>query len=407
MPLEEVMKHIKRIYDAIHGFIKLTEPEVKILDTCVLQRLRRIKQLGPAEYVYPTATHTRFSHSLGTLFVASRMLEHLSVAEEEVQQSVRLAALIHDIGHFPFSHALEYISHEKLTLRLAKRYLEELVPEYIKDVISVLSGTHELSTLISSEIDADRLDYLVRDAYFTGVKYGVIDLEKIIDSLTFVRHKHLSILAFKRGSEIALENLLISRYHMFRRVYYHEVVSSFEALLSRIFNELISENIVPSLEELFDNDLWCEFDDCMLLSIIRSVSKKYSKKWLGEACNMFLRRIPLKLAIEVPIYRERYVENKYMQLYDLWLDNKLVSALSDLSGVPEEWIIVYRPAISLVRKNGNIAIIGENGEIEIVGTRPLSLLDRLMNFFYSPLRIYTHPKYVDRLKGAVERLKRY
>ncbi|RLE60053.1 MAG: hypothetical protein DRJ35_04295, partial [Thermoprotei archaeon] len=399
------MEYVKRVYDAIHGFIRLTDIEVKVIDTCIFQRLRRIRQLGPAEYVYPSATHTRFSHSLGTLFLANLMLEHLNINDSTTVQSVRLAALLHDIGHFPFSHAVEPVSHEKVTRTLIRNYLVDVLSDYTDDIIKLLDRRHRFYGIVSSEVDADRLDYLVRDAYFTGLKYGMIDVEKIIESLTLVDYMGREVLAFKSDSEIAIENLLISRYHMFRRVYYHNVVSGFEALLSKIYEQLVHDNFLPSLDVLLnDKERWCTFDDCKFLEILRKAKRESENIWLREASKLFLERIPLKMIVEIPIYGKGYINENYAKIYALWKKGELEDYLADKADVPREWIIVYKPRVAVVKRPGELLVVNENGKVERIGSRHDRIIDRIMKLFYSPLRIYTDPRHRDKVKTVINKM---
>ncbi|MEE9593907.1 MAG: HD domain-containing protein, partial [Candidatus Hydrothermarchaeales archaeon] len=174
----------KVIRDPIHGDIFLTEPETKIVDSLEFQRLRRIKQLGMAYLVYPSANHTRFEHSLGAMHVASRVANTLQLSKDD-SIKLRIAALLHDVGHGPLSHTSEELlerymgqSHEEITMELINNsdvssilIDEGLNPEEVSSLILGKGG--RLGSLISSELDVDRMDFLVRDAHHTGVAYGV------------------------------------------------------------------------------------------------------------------------------------------------------------------------------------------------------------------------------------------
>ena len=194
--------------DPVHGLVKLTDLEVKIIDQLPFQRLRGIRQLAMAHLVYPGALHTRFDHSIGTLHAASRILDRVAAPEHLCYDdivNVRLAALLHDIGHGPFSHVSEYLLeshntvepsgpmekiHEKLTVDIInyEPSIACLLEDSRRDAISNIirgSGRRDIRRdIVSSDLDADKIDYLSRDAYFTGVKYGVFDLEKIYESLS-------------------------------------------------------------------------------------------------------------------------------------------------------------------------------------------------------------------------------
>ncbi len=201
------------IRDPIHGLIRLTDQEISIIDTPPFQRLRRIKQLALANLVYPGALHTRFEHSLGTLHTAARIMDTFEIKEQLCDNDVevvRLAALLHDIGHGPFSHVSEYLLddyyqpsvgtsgvrekiHEKLTVDIISHepsIAEKLSDDQREAVCQMIRGTNLRDMrrdIVSSNLDADKIDYLLRDTYYAGVKYGIIDSDMIIDSFTGYR----------------------------------------------------------------------------------------------------------------------------------------------------------------------------------------------------------------------------
>ena len=397
-------RYVKRIFDPIHGFIDLTREELKILDSCPLQRLRRIRQLGPAEYVYPSATHTRFAHSLGTMHLAGLMASKAGL-EFETVEAVRIAALLHDVGHMPFSHAIEPFPHEKLGLKVVEHFLRGRLEEYFDDVYGLLSGRSGYSAIISSEVDADRLDYLSRDAYFTGLRYGMIDAEQIVSSVELVEQGGRSVLALPEDSLAALESLLMGRYHMFLRLYYHRTVGGFEAVLSRFYETASSEGLVESPEDLVKSGEWCIFDDYALVTLMRSVKRGY----LRELAEIFLERKPLKLVVEVKTYTRRggreLVDKKLAPLYRLWKKGVLLEKLEEL-GVPSRWVFIHVPKISLIKGDTPVFIISQDGEVSPLHEYGGGLLSRLLGYAYKPLRIYTLPRYVDQIREAVSSILR-
>ncbi len=236
----------KYVFDELHGFIELGPGIVDIVDSPAFQRLRRIKQLAQAWLVYPGAVHTRFSHSLGVMRVmdilATRLVRegHLSRDDALV---LRLAALLHDIGHTPYSHALEMYFHNRFRLRHEElgRYVIENDPtisEKIKglgadprEVAAVVGGVHSnvtLNMLMSSDLDADRLDYLMRDALHTGVVYGRIDVDRIVNTLTVTADGRLAV---PMKAIHAVESFYIARLHMYRAVYYHKTITGYQLLM--------------------------------------------------------------------------------------------------------------------------------------------------------------------------------
>lgn len=241
----------KVIRDPIHEYIHVN---YKIIWDCInakeFQRLRRIHQLGATFQVYPTAEHSRFSHSLGVYEIVRRMISEIkeldAVLKEEEKIVVLLAGLLHDIGHGPFSHSFEYASgtnHEEFTLQIVLEDSEihqilfaadETLPKQVAAVISHTHSNELLCQLISGQLDADRMDYLLRDAYFTGTSYGEFDLGRILRTLRVSENK----LVVKESGMHAIEDYIMARYHMYWQVYYHPISRSYEAILTMIFKRL-------------------------------------------------------------------------------------------------------------------------------------------------------------------------
>src|SRR2546428_10247466 len=218
---------------------------IRLIDTPEFQRLRRIKQLGLGLYTYQGAEHSRFTHSLGALHLITRILDQLSdryqIAAED-RATARAAALLHDVGHGPFSHAMEKVlgvHHEKMTMLAVTseetalcNALRSFSTELPQRVASIIDGTFKpsaLAQLVSSQLDVDRMDYLLRDSLMTGAKYGLYDLEWIINALQ-IDEQGDRIYVAARGI-FAVEEYLQARYYMFRQVYFHRTLRSAEAVL--------------------------------------------------------------------------------------------------------------------------------------------------------------------------------
>ncbi len=218
---------------------------IRLIDTPEFQRLRRIKQLGLGLYTYQGAEHSRFTHSLGALHLMTRILDQLSdryQISDRDHAAARAAALLHDVGHGPFSHAMENVlgvHHEQLTMQAvlsAETELGQTLSSYSRElpgrVASIIEGTFKpaaLAQLVSSQLDVDRMDYLLRDSLMTGAKYGLYDLEWIINALQIDEDGDRIYIA-ARGI-YAVEEYLQARYYMFRQVYFHRSLRSAEAVL--------------------------------------------------------------------------------------------------------------------------------------------------------------------------------
>ena len=214
---------MKLVHDPIHGYIELDDFAVRLADTPEFQRLRRITQLGFAFLAYPSARHTRFEHSLGTFHLAKEIRMH----NPEIEEGVIYAALLHDLGHYPFSHTLEELfpRHEENTVWAIEH---GIIGDVLQERYSVSEFLKLLKhPVVSGDMDADRMDYLVRDAYYTGAAYGVVDLERLVRNL-ILEGKRLVI--GEKGL-IAAQNLLLARAMMYPTVYFHHTAKIAERML--------------------------------------------------------------------------------------------------------------------------------------------------------------------------------
>ena len=250
----------EKIYrDSVHNIIRLeTDSEegkllVRLIDTVEFQRLRRIKQLGLALFAYQAAEHSRFTHSLGALHLATRTLDKLNTKykiSNEARIAVRVAALLHDIGHGAFSHVIETIlafHHEQFTIEAVLsgetevgKILHEFSPKLAENVADIIRGNFRpmaLAQLVSSQLDVDRMDYLLRDSLMTGAKYGIYDMEWIIKSLE-IDEENDRLYVSARGI-FAVEDYLQARYYMFRQVYFHRTLRSAETVLRSLLRRAL------------------------------------------------------------------------------------------------------------------------------------------------------------------------
>jgi HD superfamily phosphohydrolase len=278
---------MKRIYDPVHHFIELEPAEARLLDTPALQRLRRLRQLGLAYLAFPSAEHSRFSHALGALAVGTRAFDELLhhgrqffTNEDDVayqRRLVRAALILHDVGHGPFSHACEAVvgvRHEDRTLAILARpeiqaHLADIDvdSQHVADLIlgQGQSQFPVLAELVSGpNLDADRMDYLQRDAYFTGVAGGRYDADQLLGSLRIFQVEGRPVLGIDRRGVVALESFLLARYMMFASVYFHHTTRMFERILQEALRELWPD---PRLLDPIDEFL--RWDDFRVLNELR------------------------------------------------------------------------------------------------------------------------------------------
>lgn len=314
-----------RIRDPIHGTISVSDEEADVIDSRFYQRLRSVRQLGFGDLAFPGATHTRHAHSLGAMHVASRMFDQVAsraplsdAAKERFRAAVRLAVLCHDLGHMPLSHASEKIApprarlglpawmgeghgplatHEDFTARIlldssltpivAKAYAKHgITPAQAASLVSGMLAPGEepfvdrgvdwtplLRAMVSGELDADRMDYLLRDSFFTGVNYGRYDIEWLLQNVSMAEKDGKAVLALSKAAIFAFEDFLLSRHHMFLSVYFHHTSVAFDHMLRRYYEEAPGEFEIPA-----DPEAFLDCDDMALHVTLRKSKNVWAKR---------------------------------------------------------------------------------------------------------------------------------
>jgi HD superfamily phosphohydrolase len=318
-PASRARQHFEVVRDPIWNTIQLDPIAVRIIDAPEFQRLRHIRQLGLAYLVYPGATHTRFDHALGVYHLARRTLAALAERGELEQvdpvecRLVPYAALLHDIGHYPFSHALEELDaervpghHEELTGRFLaapeiSAALRELAPDAPERVEAMIRGRSRspLQGLVAGSLDLDKIEYLNRDARFCGVPYGEVDVDRLLHALTLLRDPETGrweVGIHAKGLS-ALESLLFSKYQMFRNVYWHHAVRAATALYKRLVQEAVDAGVIEPEEMIGRSD-----EGMLALLEARAslrpdaASRRIVEEWIPRLRE---RRLP-KRALEIP-----------------------------------------------------------------------------------------------------------
>lgn len=308
---------VKIVNDPVYGFIRFPEPEIiKVIDHPWFQRLRNIKQMGLAHYVYPGAEHTRFAHSLGACHLMGKALDELKAKDIRPDKdeclAARMAALLHDVGHGPFSHSLEHlltgVSHETLS-RLIMQRMDAEMGGLLQKAIQVFDHSYPskyLHQLVSSQLDVDRMDYLNRDSFYTGVSEGVIGYDRILQMLTV----HDNELMVEEKGVYSVEKFIIARRLMYWQVYLHKTVLGAEMLLINIVKrakELTKRGYelfaTPALNYFLCRDLteadyynnpahlenFCKLDDNDVIVSIK-VWQTHEDKVLSTLCQMLILR---------------------------------------------------------------------------------------------------------------------
>ncbi|MDH3732132.1 MAG: HD domain-containing protein [Gemmatimonadota bacterium] len=265
------MTRARTIRDPLWGNIRVEADAAAILDSAEFQRLRGVKQLGFAHFVYPGAVHSRFLHALGVYHLVTRAigslrghgaLEMLSAEERTALPLIRLAALLHDVGHYPFSHAMEELGPDSIPghhEEVAARFLEADAIRHVLDgygersiaaIGQIIRGesSHPLQGLVAGSLDLDKIDYLRRDSFFCGVPYGAVDVDRMVDSLTLAREgedRPYEIAVTEKGLS-ALETLLFSKYQMFRNVYWHHAVRAATVVFRRLIETALRNGLLAT-----------------------------------------------------------------------------------------------------------------------------------------------------------------
>lgn len=331
-----IMASKKYVRDVIYGFIELDEQEQAIINHPIFQRLRRIKQLAFTDMVYPGACHTRFEHSLGVMQMATNMYDHIidnstsiiqsylgstdfDIAKKRFRKIVRIATLLHDIGHAPFSHAGEELmpkrsdnkcyDHENYGVAAIKHYFKTLIEDTklghhvaikVTDITALLDkneaaiyGNVEhlfFRQIISSQIDADRADYLLRDSTHIGVSYGHYDMPRLINCLTVKMDKPSEgeqnglVLAIDKKGQYVAESLVIARYQMFNQVYCHKVRRIYDYHITEAIKEVLptighENQMFPPPDAI---DEYMKLDDWTVLGAINKNQEKEHCKRMHE-----------------------------------------------------------------------------------------------------------------------------
>ncbi len=315
------MAHLD-IIDPIHDFVRVYDNELKIIDTPIFQRLRRIRQLSGAHLIYPGAQHTRFEHSLGVMHIASmagQVLAEKGVVSSDDIQNLRLASLLHDIGHGPFSHLFEEIFEEKRKISHEDLGRDIILKTEIGDIISKNGFDKKLITklafgdsklqfmneIISGVLSADMMDYLLRDGYFTGAEHAKIDHHRLTHSLDVYKNK----LALDKSSLVNFETMMISRYQMFKAVYFHKTVRAGEVMLLEAM-DLAEEELGLSSMNL---DEYLQLSDDVILAKLLNLPEHNSKlKASKKIATDYLNRNLFKSVFETTL-TGKAITKKHMQ----------------------------------------------------------------------------------------------
>jgi uncharacterized protein len=400
-----MLKPVAEIRDPVHGYIQVTEVEKELIDSPFVQRLRRIHQLAGSYLVYPGATHTRFEHVIGTMHVAGLtgdVLARESEMNPDLVQEVRIAGLLHDVGHGPFSHMYEEVlagkSHEEISQRvILETSIRDILDRYgfsPKKMSEFAVGRQKarepfLNEIIAGSLSADMMDYLPRDSYFTGVEYGKVDAQRVMNSL-HVAGGHLVI---DDAAVYAYEALLLARYEMFKAVYFHRTVRAAELMLVRSMQ--LADGVL-GLTDLSDLSRYLDLTDELVIHSL--VTLDPSTPGLKEAKRLamdFNNRKLVKCAFERVVQRK---EEKVGLLFaDESARERTVAAIARASrvdpgklylDVPTTPSVPYTYSKEVLKEVSLLRLEGNRKVVRAVPLSELSLVGSIAGFM-DVLRVYT------------------
>ncbi|WP_434343490.1 HD domain-containing protein [Mycoplasma sp. 06067-C1-B144P-99-0482-3] len=384
--------YLKVIRDNVHGDIYFDDViYIQLINTYEMQRLRRILQLAGTQLAYPSATHTRFSHSIGTYYILKEFFKNkafLKISSYE-QKLVKIAGLLHDIGHGAFSHTFEKITHKNHEQYTSEIILNKKGNIYLilkkhhinpQDIVDIINGTYKnkiINLLVSSQIDADRFDYLKRDSISCGVDYATLDFKWMIRNAFIIDDK----IVFPKKTIYAIESYLLGRYHMYQQVYNHKTSTIFDAMLISWFKRVVDlfnknyqfkdNRIIDFFSPLFYNrnislESYLKIDDYLMFDIFKN-------------CSIETDEILSDLS-------KRLVERKLFTIRDEYLIDKnvLIKKLNKLGLDPKYYLLeanikpltMYNPIIK-DNKDENIYLYDNNNH----QINELGYYSKLVKFF--------------------------
>ena len=390
------------IIDPIHDFIRVYNSELKIIDSPIFQRLRRIKQLSGAHLIYPGAQHTRFEHSLGVMHIASmasNSLKEKGILKSHDIRDIRLAALLHDIGHGPFSHLFEEvlekrqkISHEDIGKKIIlKTEIGDSISKsgFDKRFICKLafgdSKFQFMNELISGALSADIMDYLLRDGYFTGAEHAKIDHNRLTYSLDVFKDQ----LALDKSALVNFETMMISRYQMFKAVYFHKTVRAGEVMLLVAMDLERNELGLTSMKI---DEFVKLTDDSILADLLALPETKSDLKIAKKIAEDYEQRKLFKCVFETDFNNNTKIGKKRL--------NQIKHDIIKKSKVAESEVFVdssTTPSMPLSpskKESNSIILVTDDGKKTIATKIPISKIPIVstMSGFMNNLRVYTPSK---------------
>jgi HD superfamily phosphohydrolase len=406
------------IKDPVHGYVYITEQEKEIIDSYPVQRLHRLRQLAGSEYVYPGANHTRFEHSIGVMYLASRVVENSGISQyisEDEAKLVKIAGLLHDVGHGPFSHVFEHLldrelgkTHEDLTTWIIENSeLKEILrrngyhPEEVgKLAVGRLHRSKKafLDQIISSAVDVDKQDFIVRDTHHTGAEYGFVDIFRLIHALDVLGGN----LAVDLGALSALESLIIARMESFRSIYFHRVGRAAQIMLAMAMEKANGE---LGFTRFKTPDEYMAMDDYTVWTALKNCKKS------NAIIRDLERRRLLKCAYERTFYeKDTMVSNIFGRETHR---TQLQTDIADKAGIAAEEVIIDVPTVPSVPYHHSALLEpmeipafykAQSGEKIPQRLSEISKIFETLRGFINILRVYTKEENREKVSRAASKI---
>jgi hypothetical protein len=406
------------IKDPVHGYVYITEEEKAVIDSYPVQRMHRLRQLAGAEYVYPGANHTRFEHSVGVMYLAGRVAENPYISHlitEDETGILRIAGLLHDVGHGPFSHVFEQLlekeldkTHEDMTAWIIKKSeLEDILTKngYDPNDVSKLAvgklrrpGKAFLDQIISSAVDVDKQDFIVRDTHHTGAEYGFIDIFRLIHTLDVMEGN----LAVDVGALSALESLIIARIESFKSIYFHRVGRAAQIMLALAMEKANAELGLTSFRT---PEEYLAMDDYTVWTMLRNC-----KKSSGIIRNLERRKM-LKCAYERTFYEK---DSMVSSIFSREANRKqLQEDIAEAAKIGTDAVIIDVPTVpsvpyhhSVLAESMEIPVFYRTQEGRKVPQRlsEISKIFETLKGFMNILRVYTDEPNRERVSVAASKM---
>ena len=474
-PTQRPIKNMRTIYDVLYGFIPITEWEEQIINSPFFQRLRWIKQLGFANYIFPGAEHNRFAHVIGVMHSMDQMVRALGLAVPDselfnpkatheaamLHKSLRIAALLHDIGTFPFSHAIEYAyirhgndrrrstdplknlpnSHEHLGSFIIKNTdfeggITRILNQYgfdVRMISKIIKGDspHLIANqLMHSDLDADRMDYLLRDAHYTGIKYGQFDREYILANLvTFDAGPHQMAFGIRENAIHAVEDFLIARFSWYSQVIKNPGSAKFDIISSHIAQAFLEKDLIHQFQDLLGmvekgDERFFWWNDIYFMNRCQEVRFKnlIKDRQISELNEMLLYRRPPKTVYH-PLFTHRILTSNGHDQEKQKLIIQIREYVEELQktlkkyGTGEEWlfadipekdvvftrgmnhIIKKRSSENLFKERDPIKVVSKRGNPSLLVERDNTLMKHLSGFINFVPSVYANEAAIQLLKA--------